>query len=121
MCSTSEYKTDYYQAAENDCGFCSARAGSTDSLRGQQAKRVSCNAWLTQKIERPPDSRLHYSSGSLLEHLYKSTTFSSQPDPVFAPFNSLHHCADPYPGRLQPEVPKYRKTIDFFVIIYAVL
>ena len=41
MYSTSEYKTDYHQASENGCGFCSVRAGSTVILRGQQAKRVS--------------------------------------------------------------------------------
>jgi hypothetical protein len=41
MYSTSEYKTDYHQAAENGWWFCSEKAGSTDILRGQQAKRVS--------------------------------------------------------------------------------
>jgi hypothetical protein len=41
MCSTSEYKTVDHQAMENGCGFCSERAGSTDILPGQQAKRVS--------------------------------------------------------------------------------
>jgi len=41
MYSTFEYKTDYHQATENGCGFCSVRAGSTDILLGKQAKRVS--------------------------------------------------------------------------------
>ena len=53
MYSTSEYKIGYHQATENGCWFCSVRAGSTDFLRGQQAKRVSSKLCLTQNIERP--------------------------------------------------------------------
>ena len=35
--------------------------------------------------------------GRRLEHLHKSLILSSQPDPVLAPFNPLHHWADLYP------------------------
>ncbi|PTN11870.1 hypothetical protein C8R11_1065 [Nitrosomonas aestuarii] len=50
MCSTPEHITSYHQAAENNCKLCIERAVATVILRGQQAKRVSRNAYLTQNI-----------------------------------------------------------------------
>lgn len=54
MCSIPEHKTNYIEPRK------------TAVLRGQQAKRVSCLAWLTQNIERPremPSSTQPHATG----------------------------------------------------------
>jgi len=44
-----------------------------------------------QYLFYPPPRTCKRVAGNCLEHLHKSTIFSSQPDPVLAPFNPLRH------------------------------
>ncbi len=60
-----------------------------DNLRVHHSKQVK--AWLAELTDQ---IETFYLPGHRLEHLRKSLILSSQPDPVLALFNPLHHWAD---------------------------